>query len=96
MITKLKEYKGVTYKNNMWHLRDITHRNLAELITFSGNNTKYEVRLTDDDFIPLMELKNAPYEDVEYKDILQNVTDEELNAEYFRRFRDYGFNTNLI
>jgi hypothetical protein len=54
----LREYKGVTYENNKWHLRGIAHGNVAELITFSGVNTKYEVMLTDDDFILLMELKN--------------------------------------
>ena len=54
----LREYKGVTYENNKWHLRGVTHAHVSELITFSRYDTRYEVILTDDDFIPLMELKN--------------------------------------
>lgn len=107
-----REYKGVTYKNNKWYLENFPYSNVAQLITFAGNNTKYAVNFTDDDFIPLMELKNTPYDEIEYKDILRNVTDEQLNTEYFRRFADLlqgcsskrliaelknrGFNTNLM
>lgn len=59
---KLREYKGVTYENDMWWFRNFGYKSISGLIMFSGQNNNYEgPDFTDDDFIPLMDLKNTPY-----------------------------------
>lgn len=78
---KLREYKGVIFDEEYWVFEDWHYDSVASLI---AQNVE---RFSDDDFIPLMELKNNPYEEVTHN-VFEHITDEQLNNEYFTRFSD--------
>lgn len=81
---KLREYKGVTYQDGMWHTNNkfqSTYPSVMNLVFMSQG------KFTDDDFIPLMDLKKNPYEEVTHN-VFEHITDEQLNTEYFTRFAD--------
>ena len=59
-------YKGIFYNNNKWRHGIFSYESVAEVIAFAGHNMKYTVKFTDDDFIPLMKLKENSEEPSSY------------------------------
>lgn len=80
-IPQYREYKGVIFDEDFWVFDDWHYDSVAHLISQNAET------FSDDDFIPLMDLKNNPYKDVTHN-VFEHITDEQLNNEYFTRFSD--------
>ena len=84
-VRKLREYKGVTYRDGKWWLRDKRFHSVANLLFFRHES------FTDADHAAIYALREQPYEPVEtVEDVLLDVVelwDSDTLKRYAARLR---------